>query len=83
LGEENMGLKRLLLLLMSVLFAGLFCISCSGKEHETAPLKINPGKDIHSLYEKVVKEKEKSAKNTKQNLKATEPKRANQTPAGD
>ena len=82
LGKENMGLKKLLLLLTGVLFAALLCAGCHGKEKETTPLKINPEKDIHGLYEKVLKERERTAK-SKQKVKETEPKKPNQTRDGN
>jgi len=81
LGKENMGFKRLLLLSTAVLFAALLCAGCQGKEKDTTPLKINEEKDVHGLYEKVVKEREKTAK-PKQKGKETESKKPNQTSAG-
>jgi hypothetical protein len=47
---------------MSVLLAIFLCAACSGKkEEEAAPIRINPEKDIHELYQKVLKEREKTA----------------------
>jgi ribosome-binding ATPase YchF (GTP1/OBG family) len=48
--------------MMSALLAIFLCAGCSGKkEDEAAPIQINPEKDIHELYKKVVKEREKTA----------------------
>ena len=62
-----MSSKKLFVFLISVLLAGFLCISCQGKKnHEAPPIKVNPDKDIHEVYEKVVKEREKNAINTSQ-----------------
>ena len=48
--------------LMSALLVIFLCAGCSGKkEDEAAPIQINPEKDIHELYKKVVKDREKTA----------------------
>jgi hypothetical protein len=48
--------------MMSALLAIFLCAGCSGKkEDEAPPLQINPEKDIHALYQKVLKEREKTA----------------------
>jgi hypothetical protein len=47
--------------LLGALLTAVLCAGCSGKDEETAPLQISPEKDIHELYRKVAKEREKTA----------------------
>jgi len=62
--------KKLFIFLISVLFAGLLFISCqSKKNHESPPVKINPGKNMHEIYEKVLKEREKNTVDARQDRK--------------
>ena len=59
--------------MMSALLAIFLCAACSGKkEEEAAPIRINPEKDIHELYQKVLKEREKTAAGTGQESKENE-----------
>ena len=74
-----MSIKKFVVYLNSVLFVFFLCIGCTGKkENETPPVNINPGKDIHEVYEKVVKEREKTAAGAGQGLKENEDKRKKQ-----
>jgi hypothetical protein len=58
---------------ISALLAVFLCAGCSGKkEDETAPIQINPDKNIHELYKKVVKEREKNAARARQEPKENE-----------
>jgi hypothetical protein len=57
-----MHVNNYLKCVISALLAAFLCAGCSGKkEDEAAPIQINPEKNIHELYKKVVKEREKNA----------------------
>jgi hypothetical protein len=57
-----MQINNYLELMMTALLTLCLCTGCSGKkEDEAAPIQINPEKDIHELYKKVVKDREKTA----------------------
>jgi hypothetical protein len=48
--------------MVSVLLAVFVCAGCSGKnDEETNPVRINPEKNMHELYQRVVKEREKTS----------------------
>jgi hypothetical protein len=71
-------------LIMSTFLAIFLCAGCSGKkEDEAAPILINPDKDIHELYKKVVKEREKTAARAGQESKENEALREKQIDATD
>jgi len=57
-----MSVKEFGVLIICVLFAISLCIGCSNEKEQKS---ISKGKDIHGLYEKVAKEKEKTLKETK------------------
>ena len=70
--------------LMSTLLAIFLCAGCSGKkEDEAAPIQINPEKDVHELYNKVVKEREKTAARAGHESKENEALREKQMDAAD
>jgi hypothetical protein len=59
--------------MMSAFLAIFLCAACSGKkENEAAPIQINPEKDIHKLYKKVAKEREKTTARAGQESKESE-----------
>ena len=69
---------------MSVLLAIFLCSGCSGKkDEEAAPIQINPEKDIHELYKKVVKEREKTAARAAHEPKENEALRKKQMDTAD
>jgi len=56
--------------LMSALLVIFLCAGCSGKkEDEAAPIQINPEKDIHELYKKVVKDRKKNSCQSRTRIK--------------
>lgn len=70
--------------LMSALLVIFLCAGCSGKkEDEAAPIQINPEKDIHELYKKVVKDREKTAARAGHESKENEALREKQADAAD
>ena len=70
--------------MMCALLAVFLCAGCSGKkEDEAATIKINPEKNIHELYRKVVKEREKTAARAGQESKEDEALRKRHMDAAD
>ena len=70
--------------MMSALLAIFLCAGCSGKkEEEVAPIRINPEKDIHELYKKVEKEREKTAARAGHESKENEALRKKQMDTAD
>ena len=70
--------------MMSASLAIILCPGCSGKkEDEAAPVQINPEKNIHELYKKVVKEREKTAVRAGQEPKENEALRKKHMDAAD
>jgi len=70
--------------LMSALLVIFLCAGCSGKkEDEAAPIQINPEKDVHELYKKVAKEKEKTAARMAQESQEDEALRKKQMDTAD
>jgi hypothetical protein len=69
---------------MSALLVIFLCAGCSGKkEDEAAPIQINPEKDVHELYKKVAKEKEKTAARMAQESQEDEALRKKQMDTAD
>ena len=68
-----MGVNKYLGFMVTALVAIVLCAGCSGKkDEEAAPVQINPEKDIHELYRKVAKEREKTAARAGQESKEDE-----------
>jgi hypothetical protein len=70
--------------LMSALLAIFLFAGCSGKkEDEPAPGQINPEKNIHELYQKVLKDREKTAARAVHESKESEALRKKQMDTAD
>ena len=70
--------------MMSVFLAVFLCAGCRDKsKDEAAPIQINPEKDVHELYKKVVKERERTAARAGQQSKENEALREKQMDAAD
>jgi hypothetical protein len=70
--------------IMSVLLAVFLCAGCSDKsKDEAAPIQINPEKDVHELYKKVVKERERTAARAGQQSQENEALRGKQMDAAE